>query len=137
MAVFDCPVGSFDLSSEGGLQLLLVQPHLAGHHVTNCLCQQCGRIVLSKNSRNPRPDQLRSHARIHTCRDNENFSLKSLILCQSQKLPAIALAEIKIKEHNVNRFAPQNLQSLSNCPAVSSYLESRLRREQSACTLSK
>jgi hypothetical protein len=51
-------------------------------------------------------------ARIHTCRDNENFSPKSLILCQSQKLPAVALAEIKIKEHNVNSFAPQNLQSV-------------------------
>jgi hypothetical protein len=27
-----------DLSPEGGPQLLLVQPHLASHHVANCLC---------------------------------------------------------------------------------------------------
>ena len=128
MAGFECLVG-LRPSSEGGLQLLLVQPHLAGHHFTNRLCQQCRRIVLSKNSGNPRPDQLRSHGRIHTCRDNENLSLKSLFPRQPQKLSAIAFAKIKIKKYKVNRFAAQNLQSLCNRRAVSSHLESRFRRE--------
>jgi hypothetical protein len=28
-----------------GVAMLLVQPHLASHHVTNCLCQGRGRVV--------------------------------------------------------------------------------------------
>ncbi len=126
-----------DLSSENGLQLSLVQPYLASHHVTDCLCQQCGRVVFSKNSRNPRAHQLRGNDCIHTCRHNENLSLESLFRCQSEKLAAVALAQIEIKEHDVNRLAPQNLQTLSNCAAVSSYLESGLRSEESTCTLSE
>src|ERR1017187_2294873 len=126
-----------DLSSEGGLQLLLVQPHLVSHHVTNCLCQQCGRVVFSKNSRNPRADKLRSHACVHTCRHNENLSLESLFLCQAEKLPPIALAKIEIKEHDIDRLAPQNLQTLSNCAAVSSNFKSRLCSEETTRTLAK
>jgi hypothetical protein len=136
MAGFDCPVGS-DLSSEGGLQLLLVKPHLARHHVTNCLGQQCGRVVFSKHSRNPRPDQFRGHPCIHTCCHNENFSLESLFLCQPEKLPAIALAQVEIKQHDVDRLTPQNLETLSNGAAVGSDLESGLRSQEPARTLSK
>jgi hypothetical protein len=93
--------------------------------------------VFSKNSRNPRADQLRSHPWIHPCSHNENFSLKSLFLCQPQKLPAIALAKIEIKEYDVDRLSSQNLQSLSNCAAVSGNLEPGLRSEEPTCTLSK
>ena len=108
----------FDLGSQGSLQLLLVQPHFASHHVTDCLCQQRRRVVFSKNSRNSRTDQLPCHACIHPCRHNENLSLESVFLCQSEKLPAIALAEIEIEKYYIDRLALQNLQTLSNCAAM-------------------
>ena len=73
--------------------------------------KSCGRIVFSKNSRNPRTDQLRSSPCIQACSHNENLILKSLFRYQSEKLPAIALAKIEIKEHDVDRLSPQNLQS--------------------------
>ena len=93
--------------------------------------------MFSKNSRNPRADQLSSHSCIHTCSHNQHLPLESLFLSQSEKLPAIALAKVEIKEHNVDRLLPQNLQSLSNCAAVSSNLEPSLRGKQPTGTLSK
>jgi cobalt-zinc-cadmium resistance protein CzcA len=40
---------SRDLSSESGLELLLVQPHFASHHVTDSLCKQRGRVTFQEN----------------------------------------------------------------------------------------
>ena len=93
--------------------------------------------MFSKNSGNPGADQLSGPPCIHTCSHNENLSLESLFLCQSEKLPAIALAKIEIQKHNIDRLSPQNLKSLFNCAAVSSNLEPGLRGEEPTCTLSK
>jgi hypothetical protein len=93
--------------------------------------------VFSKHPRNSRADQIGGNARIHARRHHQNLSPKSLLLGPLEKLAAVALTEIEIKEHDIDRFAPQNLQTFSNCAAVRSHVESRLRSEKSTCTLSK
>src|SRR5580658_10469731 len=93
--------------------------------------------MFSKNSRNPGTDQFCGHLCIYTCSHHENPSLEYLFLCQSEKFPAVALAKIEIKKHDVDCPLPQNLQSLRNCAAVSSHLEPGLCSEEATCTLSK
>ncbi len=127
--------GSY-LGFEDFIQVLLLQPYLASHHVADCLRQQCGGIVFSKNSGDSRADQLRSHLWFHTRGHDQRFSVESLFLCQPEKLPAVTLPQIEIKEYDIDLIAFQNLETFSNCPAMG-YLESRLRSEQSPRTLSK
>src|ERR1035437_6828614 len=129
IVLWDC-----DLSPEGGLQLLLVQPYLASHHVTDSLCEQSGRVTLQEQPGNPRANQFRCRPLIDACSHNQNLSLESLCLCQSHKLSTIVLAEIEVEEYHVNRFLLQDLQSFFNRAAVSSDVESGLRGEEPAYT---
>ncbi len=122
------------LVSEGGLQLLLIQPYLAGHHITDSLRQQCGRVTFQENPGNPGADQFRCHPSIQTCCHNQNLSREPLRPGQFHELPAIVLAEIEVEEYHINQFLPQNLQRLLNRPAMRSNVESRLRGEQPTYT---
>ena len=75
------------LVSEGGLQLLLIQPYLAGHHITDSLRQQCGRVTFQENPGNPGADQFRCHPSIQTCCHNQNLSREPLRPGQFHRTP--------------------------------------------------
>ena len=122
------------LSCENSPQLLLVQPHLASHHVTDSLRKQRGRVTFQENPRNPRTDQFCCRSLIHACGHDQNLSLESLCLCLSHELCAIVLAEIEVEEYHVNGFLFHDFQSFLNRPAVSGDAESGLCTEESTYT---
>jgi len=63
--------------------------------------------------------------------------MEALVLGQSEKFTAVALAQIEIEEDQVNGLLSKDLESLFNRPAVGSNIEPWLCPEKPTYALSK
>jgi hypothetical protein len=88
--------------------------------------------VFAKDSGNATEDQLRHGSSIHSGGHEENLPIEPLFLGQSKEFSAVALAQIKVEEHEVNGLSSEDLKSFFNRPTVGNNVESRLNAEESS-----
>ncbi len=119
------------------VQLFLIEPDFAAHHVANTLRQQLGRIVFAKDSSYPSSYELRGCRVTDTRGDDKDLAPESSLFGCPQKLSAVILTQVEVKQHQVDSLMTQSIESFGDCSAMCNDFQARLRIEQSAEALTE